>query len=216
MLQKLRHLLFPPKCILCRRLLPHRQADLCPDCRIHTEEFAKPGRNIPFVEKWTAVWYYGGNVQRSILRYKFYGFRSYAGPYGQLLAMKIQREYGSDFDLITWTPISARRRRSRGYDQTELLARSAARELGLRLTPTLQKHRHTKPQSSLKGVAFRRANVMGAYRVLSPETFAGKRVLLVDDIITTGATVSECARLLLTAGAKEVYCAALAAPHPKK
>lgn len=216
MLQRLKHLLFPPKCVLCRKLLTREQTELCADCRIHAPEFSKASTNIPFVAKWTAVWYYSGIVRRSFLRYKFYGARSYAIPYGRLLAMRILREYAGDFDLLTWAPISARRRRSRGYDQTALLADAAARELNMPLTPVLQKIRHTKPQSSLKGAAARRANVMGAYRVAFPASVVGKRVLLVDDIVTTGATLSECARLLLTAGAKEVYCAALAAPYPKK
>jgi predicted amidophosphoribosyltransferase len=57
--------------------------------------------------------------------------------------------------------------------------------------------------------------VLNVYKVQNPEQFAGKRILLLDDIVTTGATVSECARVLLTAGAKEVYCAAIAAKHHK-
>ena len=75
----------------------------------------------------------------------------------------------------------------------------------------MRKIRQTKPQSRLKDVAARRANVLGAYRVIEPELINGKRVLLLDDIITTGATVSECAKVLLIAGAKVVSCAAVAA-----
>ena len=82
---------------------------------------------------------------------------------------------------------------------------------------TLKKVRHNRPQSSIAGQAERRANVLGAYEALSPQQIAGKRILLLDDVITTGATVSECARVLLTAGAKHVYCAAIAgASKPSK
>ena len=75
----------------------------------------------------------------------------------------------------------------------------------------LKKVRHNRPQSRIRGEAQRRANVLGAYRVTDPALVADKRVLLLDDIITTGATASEAARVLLTAGAKEVYFAAVAA-----
>ena len=75
---------------------------------------------------------------------------------------------------------------------------------------TLRKSRHTDAQSGLEGEAERRANVLGAYTAVDPELLAGKRVLLIDDVVTTGATFSECARVLRTMGAKDVVCAALA------
>ena len=81
----------------------------------------------------------------------------------------------------------------------------------LSATATLKKVRHNKKQSGLGDISQRRANVLGVYRVLDPEAVRGKRVLLLDDVLTTGATAGECARMLLTAGAKEVHCAALAA-----
>ena len=107
------------------------------------------------------------------------------------------------------------RRLSRGYDQVELLADAVAEEMGTVSIRTLRKIRNTPPQSRLKDAARRRANVLGAYISVNPEAIRGKRILLLDDIITSGATASECARVLLTAGAKEVYCAALAAANHK-
>ena len=81
------------------------------------------------------------------------------------------------------------------------------------MTPvsTLKKIRHNRPQSGITGAEKRKANVLGAYRAVSPDKVAGKRVLLLDDILTTGATMSEAARVLKTAGAKEVHGAAVAA-----
>ena len=135
---------------------------------------------------------------------------------GRLLAMKIAREREDDFDLITWVPISRRRKLRRGYDQVELLAQAVCDELGMEPTCTLRKIRHNPPQSGIVGHAHRRANVLGVYSVVKPENIKDKRILLLDDIITTGATVSECARVLLTAGAKEVHCAAVAAVKEHK
>ena len=76
---------------------------------------------------------------------------------------------------------------------------------------TLKKVRNNRPQSGIVGQAKRRANVLGVYRAVCPQEVRGKRVLLLDDIITTGATAGECARVLLTAGAKEVHCGVIAA-----
>ncbi len=205
------NLLFPRKCVLCRSLLKKEETDLCTPCRQETDRYATPKNSLPFLESRTAVWYYEGNVRSSLLRYKFSNQRSYSRVYGRLLAMKLLEEYPQGFDVLTWIPISPRRLRQRGYDQVELLAQAVSQELEMPLTRTLVKVRDNPPQSGLREAAQRRANVLGAYEALSPEAFSGKRVLLLDDIITTGATASEAARILLTAGAKEVTCAAVAA-----
>ena len=207
----LMELLFPPKCILCRKLLKSGEIDLCRECRADAPEYAGKKINIRFLDSFAAVWYYEGNVRGSILRYKFYNARSYALSYGRILGMKLLREYPEGFDVLTWVPVSRLRKLRRGYDQVELLARAVGRELELSHIPTLQKIRNNRPQSRLKDPAARKANVLGAYRMLDDVDVKGKRVLLLDDILTTGATAGECARVLLTAGASEVHCAVLAA-----
>ena len=210
MTDRILQILFPPKCILCRKVLPENETDLCRDCRQTQPEFQGHKIKLSFLAEWTGVWYYKENVRQSILRYKFRSRRSYAQSYGRLLAMKLMNEGWEDVDLLTWAPISRRRKRTRGYDQTQLLGQAVAAELGMELTPTLIKIRHTKPQSTMGGISQRKANILGAYRVIDPDLVKDKRILLLDDILTTGATASECARMLLTAGAKEVKLATLA------
>ena len=129
--------------------------------------------------------------------------------------MKLLREHPEGFDLLTWVPVSPLRKLTRGYDQSELIACSVGRELGLTPVPLLKKVRHNRKQSRLAHAPERRANVLGVYRAIAPEVLTGKRVLLVDDIVTTGATAGEAARVLRTAGAKEVHCGAVAASHNK-
>ena len=122
-----------------------------------------------------------------------------------------------NFDILTWVPVSTRRRLRRGFDQSALLAQAVGRELQVPAVRTLKKIRHTEAQSLTPDAAIRRANVIGAYQVLPAPSLKGKRILLLDDIITSGATASECAKMLLTAGAKEVMFAAIAtAEFPKK
>lgn len=203
--------LFPPKCVLCRKVLETQETDLCRHCRADSPDYSHRKRNLQFLDSFTAVWYYENNVRRSLLRYKFYGARGYAAAYGRLLAMRLRREYPEGFDVLTWIPISRLRKFRRGYDQVELLTRAVGWELEMEPVSVLKKVRNNRQQSKIQDAAQRRANVLGVYRATNPEAIKGKRVLLLDDIFTTGATASEAARVLLTAGAKEVHCAAVAA-----
>ncbi len=208
--------LFPPKCVLCRRILEKEETDLCHSCREDAPEFPKGKLKLQFLDSWTAVWYYEGNARSSLLRYKFHNARSYAGAYGRLLAMKLLKEYPEGFDLITWVPVSRMRRFSRGYDQVELLARAVGQELDQQPVPLLKKIRNNRKQSNITGYSKRRANVLGVYRCLDETDVRDKRILLLDDILTTGATAGECARVLLTAGAAQVHCAVMAAARKNK
>lgn len=203
--------LFPPKCVLCRKLLNRGETDLCHSCRKDAPEFKRAKRNIPFVAHWTALWYYKENVRKSVHRFKFGNARGYADAYARLLSLQIQETFSGTFDVVTWAPISRLRHFKRGYDQAELLARGISKEIGIPARRLLKKIRHTPPQSSFHNAAQRRANVMGVYRTCNPRSIAGKRILLLDDVVTTGATASACAQTLLIGGAKEVYFAALAA-----
>lgn len=209
-LKRLAELLFPPKCVLCGAILEKDELDLCHTCRIEAPDCPVSRSKLPFADSWIAVWHYDGTVRRSLIRYKFRNCRCYAGCYGRMLAMKLLREYPEGFDILTWVPISRRRKLRRGFDQVELLANAVGKELGMVPVPLLKKIRHNHPQSGISGEAQRRANVLGAYKIVNAERIPGKRILLLDDIITTGATVGECARMLLTAGAKEVHCGAVA------
>lgn len=205
--------LFPEKCILCGRLLEANEMDLCHTCRVEAPECPASKIKYPFIDQWTGLWYYEGTVRKSLLNYKFHNRRGYASGYGRLLAMKLRREELTDFDVLTWIPISSRRKRKRGFDQVELLAERVCAELEILPVKTLEKIRDNRQQSRIVGYAQRRANVLGAYEPVEPQRFAGKRVLLLDDIVTTGATASECARILLTAGAKEVRLAVIASAN---
>ena len=209
MIRRMLEWLFPRKCVLCRSILPKEETDLCRNCRLDQPEYPYGKKKVTHITDLTAVWMYEGDVRRSIHRYKFNGARHYADAYGRLLAMRILRDL-PQADVITWVPISRQRMRKRGYDQVELLAKAVGGELGIPTEKLLEKFRDNRANSGLKTPAERRANVLGVYRAVGQESFRGKRVLLLDDIVTTGATASECARVLLTAGAEEVIFAAVA------
>lgn len=210
MKQTLTALFFPSKCVLCRKLLREGENGLCKGCISHIPASSKGKIKVSFIARWTSLWYYKDNVRASLLRYKFHGQQSYAPVYTKFLTEKLRQEAMTDFDILTYIPVSPLRRWKRGFDQMELLCRYVARELDTQPVRTLRKTRHTRPQSGIRDPAHRRANVLGAFSVINPEAVRGKGILLLDDVLTSGATASECARVLLTAGASQVCLATLA------
>lgn len=205
-------LFFPPRCGFCGKLLGRGEEGMCAKCQA-TLPWLTGGaaeQKGEFFALCVSPLRYQGEVRASIHRYKFKGLRGYAPLYGGLVAQCVRDHPSCGYDLISWVPLSGKRRRERGYDQAFLLARATAAALEGTAISTLRKRRHTEAQSGLEGAAERRANVLGAYDIIDPALVADKRILLLDDVITTGATISECARVLRTAGAKTVVCATLA------
>ncbi len=206
-------LLFPPRCVFCRRFLSRGEKTLCPNCRdtLPRTDESSVRQHGEFYEFCLAPLFYKGTVRESLLRYKFRGMTGYAACYSSFLCDCIRQNMPEKYDLITWVPLSDKRKRRRGYDQAALLGMAAALEMGDVAVETLRKVRDNPAQSSLHGGAdSRRANVVGIYQVVDPELIRDKTILLIDDIVTTGATLSECARTLRSCGAKRVYCAAVA------
>lgn len=163
------------------------------------------GENI----KCAALYAYQGVVRDSIVDFKFNGRREYAAFYAERLSERIAKSFaGIGFDAVTAVPISAARKKQRGYNQSELIARPLANRLGVPYAELLMKTRDN-PEQHFLGKEQRAANVRGVYSA-SAERVRGKSILLVDDIVTTGATLSECVRVLRGAGARFVACAAVA------
>ncbi len=205
---------FPPKCCMCRLLLDNHSDLICPNCRKqlpYTKNGGKSKGN--FFTACVSPLYYEGDVREALLRYKFQRATGYAEPFGKLLAECIEEYIDSEVDIISWVPLSKKRYRERGYDQAKLLAQVVSREVGIPCVAVLKKVRNTKPQSRTGSGEKRRANISGAYTVIDVNAVKGKRILLIDDIVTTGSTFSECARTLGMAGADKVYCAAAARKH---
>lgn len=212
LLSALLDLLFPPRCAFCGKILKTGERGMCAPCqeKLPWLTGSAAEQKPEFIALCVSPLRYQDEVRASIHRYKFKGLKGYAALYGKLTAQCVRDHLAGEYDLISWAPLSEKRRRERGYDQAFLLARAVAEELGGTAVETLRKIRHTDAQSGLDDASARRANVMGAYEVTDANLIAGKRVLLIDDVATTGATLSECARTLLTAGAKSIIGATLA------
>jgi len=204
-------LLFPPKCPFWQTILEEPRAPLCPDCQPKLPWLAGKGgeRRVDFADGCFSPLAYRDAVPEAIHRYKFSGVRAYAAPFGLLMAQCAQ-DRKLEADALVWAPLSSKRLRQRGYDQAELLTRSMGAVLGIPVLPVLEKCRHTQAQSDLETESARRANALGAYRLREGADVEGKQLILVDDVVTSGATLSECVRVLKQAGARQVYCLTLA------
>lgn len=196
-------LLYPRKCPFCTKVIDEDKR-LCRNCEKKLPFIIdRPPRRFGYVDECYSTLEYKDSVRESIHRFKFGGAAAYAEIYGAFL-IKCIDENRIFCDIITWVPLSRARLRKRGYDQVWLLAEYAAAHLGLEAQPMLKKTRNNKAQSSLRDEKARKANVKDAYALTSDVSLEGKRILLIDDVVTTGSTMSECAGVLKKAGAAAV------------
>ena len=205
--EKLLDLFFPPRCAFCRTVGVH---GVCQNCEKTLPRTPEPLCKDTSFGVCAAPLLYEGAVRESLLRFKFHGVQGAAEGYGALLAQCVAEELGGEFDLVTWVPVSRERERERGYDQAFLLARETAKHWDTKPVRLLRKTRDNAAQSGLSSAAERQGNVLGVYKTENTEMLKNARVLLIDDILTTGSTLGECVRVLKEAGAKSVVCAALA------
>ncbi len=154
---------------------------------------------------------YNNTLKNSIKRFKFGNKPSYFRAFGMLLALKVKNTENLDnFDTVIPVPLHKSRRKQRGYNQAELIAGYTAKQLGVRLESSiLIKTMETQTQSLLSKTD-RLTNLEEAFSVRFPKQVAGKNILLVDDIITTGSTVNQCSKALKAVGAQRVIAGVIA------
>ena len=190
-----------PFCTMCGR--PHDRAVgfgtqsnfPCAGCR---------ERPLPHIRRMWGAARYDAAVAEAIQWFKFNGKRRLARPLGELMAAFAAQELLDEgFDVLVPVPLHPVRQRARGFNQSDLLARHLSASMNLPINDALYRVRPTRVQSLLED-ADRQRNIVGAFGVRGEHPFQGVRVLLIDDVVTTGSTVSECAATLRRAGAREV------------
>jgi ComF family protein len=227
-------LLFPPVCLACGRELRAREKPICGPCQeawlsdrsLRCPRCAKPlpkhaaqdpgGCPTCRHKRWrvhraVALGTYGGALRDLVLRIKQPRYEPLCLAAGELLARQIQAEIReTPLDLVASVPMHWIRRLTRGANDSELLAEAVSGRLQLPWSARLLYNRRpTRKQGTLLPVQ-RKRNVRGAYGLRRPPLVAGKRILIVDDVMTTGATANELAKVLLRAGAEQVTVAVIA------
>jgi ComF family protein len=223
---------YPPRCLACGAgLWLNYAAFLCPDCENNLAFIGaeacrfcgavpSPGifapqncrrcatHSLSFTRALAVVRYHFGGAKALVHHLKYYGNRRLAPPLGTLLATRVEKLHlEQKISAIAAVPLHPSREYMRGYNQSFLLAQAVAAHLHLPLLTGLHRRRDTPPQALLAR-AHRYRNVQGAFTC--EENLTGAAVLLIDDVITTGVTMSECAKALRAAGAPHIYAAAFA------
>jgi ComF family protein len=230
LLDSLLNLVFPEECFICSDAVArHQDCGICADCwnkalalRITPPRCASCGLplqnflsnedhlcgecilKVPPYAGARSFGYYTAELGAIIQQLKFHGRRSLVKRLSPLLAAAFYETWRrEDFDLIVPVPLHARRKRERGYNQSELLAKVLERQIAVPFHAALHRLRPTIPQVGLTH-SERIENVRGAFGCRNPQRISRKRILLIDDVMTTGATVSSSAQALLEAGALRV------------
>ena len=191
-----------PRCMKCGRSIDEEASRYCHSCETRERHFE---RNL-------ALLFYDDKMRRAMAAVKYHHKKEYLAPLGHLLALKFSEElcrFGAD--CLLPVPLHSARRRARGFNQAEELALELAREIELPLyTDVLLREKKTVAQKSL-GADARIRNLTAAFRAEAERIRERKirRVILVDDIYTTGSTLEACSRVLRAAGVEKLICVCL-------
>ena len=209
---KIHKLIFPDRCVFCGKLTEDDEFEICTECREKSDNLIKASPDFlvtRFIDQKIAAAWYKDEVRAAVHRFKFNQKPGYSRPF----ARELYKQYilnRCSYDFLTYVPSNRATVFKRGYNQARLLADEIGKLTGKEVIRTVKKIRKTKPMFDLKPEE-RRANVLGAYEVCcDAEIIKNKKILIVDDIFTTGSTVSEIAKTLKLAGSGEVGCATFA------
>ncbi|MBQ5841274.1 MAG: ComF family protein [Clostridia bacterium] len=205
-------------CARCRQEAPYILPPVCERCGCHEDDCTCGGHHRHFA-RCVAPFRREGVVQDAINRLKKDSWATDTRGLAVEMAEVLRREYGGiAFDVVTDVPTHKKEYRRRGHNDAEQLARAISSLIRVPYYPLLRKIIHTRPQKELNALE-RTGNLLGAFDVIDEDRVKGKTVLLVDDVITTGSTLDECAKMLKIYDAAEVYVVTVAAvvlPKQKK
>ena len=196
----------PYQCFLCDEEDMIGDDGLCDDCRAKLKYYPNPTCLAP-LDDITVGLQYSENIGSAVMRFKKSGQKEYAGFFTQYLS--VPKEWQAD--ILVPVPMHPVRKWMRGFNHTELLAAYLSSAVNIPYsTRLLFKTRNSAEQKTIKDPAVRRRNIRGSF-TCDPRV-KGLRIVLVDDVFTTGATVYECAKVLKRAGASKVYLSAVTSP----
>ncbi|MBN8827685.1 MAG: ComF family protein [Sphingobacteriia bacterium] len=218
-------IIFPPKCLFCQKIILDHLT-ICSDCFKEIEfvgknkckrcavplkydygeeiECARCIESSPVYNKLHAIFYYGDYLKEAVHKFKYTDKTSYSKFFSTYMVRSISNEF-KNFDYLTYVPLHYLKIIKRKYNQSNLLARNVSRLINMPVIHALKRVKNTVPQNNLKYTE-RQINVKDVFvfnKKISNK-IKGKNILLIDDVVTTGSTVNECAKILIEAGANSV------------
>jgi len=190
---KILAVLFPQKCLGCKK----ENEILCPDCLLKINRPDTPHLNGIHI----ASNYQDAVLKKALWMLKYQGVKQLAKPLAQLIKERIWKKLETENWLVIPVPLSKNKLRHRGYNQAEMIAGELSDNVRADI---LFKKFHTKSQVEVKNKEERLANIIGSFEIKNPEKIKGKKIILIDDVLTTGATMREVKKVLKEAGAKKV------------
>lgn len=232
MIRRALRLLYPPKCIFCGKIVENERFAVCDECNENAPYNTRAckicgtpldtvygdlictycvKRTRPFRKAYVPL-IYKKSARDAILRFKFGGRRAAAVTMAAYMLLKMREMDAPRPEIITFVPMHFLRLGTRGFNQSALLAKALGNMLSVPVVPLLKRTKYNKPQSK-RSANERRLAVRGVFALKKKAEICGKAILLIDDVITTGATLSECARVLKKGGAGSVEIGTVAATH---
>lgn len=199
----------PEHCPFCTTVIEHDE--LC--CKSCLKSTPANGilQGVTGGYRCTSVHLYKGKLKRGMLRFKFKRKTQYSEQLAFFLYQNIERNYPDMvFDYITYVPMHEKSQRKRGFNQCELLAKDLSKLMQIPCRTSLAKTKNTTPQHKLSRKK-RRTNLKGAFKVIDKKAVCGKSILIIDDIVTTGSTLGECAKTLQKCKPAHICCATVLA-----
>lgn len=225
----LSYAIFPKRCPLCGEVIALGDekceecinqkrifGEICTDCGFSKEDCTCTNKTQkPQFKQIVSPYYFEDNIVKAIHRFKLYGYTELAQSMGdEITKVVIQRYKDIRFDYVTYVPMTKRKLRKRGYNQSKLLAEEVSKIMGVPLVDALIKTVETQSQRGSTAKE-RRLNLYGAFDICDDVELDNKTILLIDDVKTTGSTLNECA-VMLKASGSTVYCATLAVAKNNK
>lgn len=207
--KNIKDILFPARCPYCSKVITKTEY-ACPACK---RQFPAPSiiRYAVGGYKCVSPFPYDGIFRKAVCRFKFGGGAGYSKQLSFTIADSVLEKFDPNcFDIITCVPMHKKRLKQRGYNQAELLAKECSQILKIPYSDLLEKYKENLEQHSIKA-SQRADNVRGVYKAVDKSAVKDKNILIIDDIITTGNTLGECAKMLMESGCKSVTCAVLCA-----
>lgn len=207
--RKILSFFYPERCPYCNKLIEAEDI-ACKECMQKLIEKQRPITRGAMGCRCVSSFVYDGHVRRMLLRIKYHERIQHIRQVAHIMAKDIRWCYGdNNFDLITAVPMHPKDKRERGYNQCDMLAKELSKLLDIPYAVTLEKVKKTRKQHHLT-YSERKNNLRGAFKAIDKDSIKGKRILLIDDIVTSGYTLGNCAKALTKAKCSVICCATVA------